>query len=38
MGASTMDGCDGRGGADGWPMCESIEDVCNKTNVGGGLR
>jgi hypothetical protein len=38
IGASIVYGCDGRDGVDGWPACESNEDVCNKTYVGGGLR
>jgi hypothetical protein len=25
------------GGVDGCPMCESIEDACNRTDVEGGL-
>jgi hypothetical protein len=37
-GASTMDGYDGRGGADGWPTSASIEDASNKKDIGGGRR
>jgi hypothetical protein len=38
MGASTVDGCDGRGGVDGWPAGESTNDAWNKTNARGGQR
>jgi hypothetical protein len=31
-----VDGCDGRGGADGWPVGASNEDAWNKKDGGGG--
>ena len=36
MNASIMDGCDGRGGADGFPTSTSIEDAWNNKYGGGG--